>query len=165
MKRKKSAREVSCTKRLRKGMVPSQFSQADDDVTLPPPKSKTCLCKLCRCQGHGQFARSEITKFGSPLQNNNEEIWSSLAQQIVHQMAFVAYSLEGDKRVVYKSLPKKSIQALIIHKRYVRVGMVQPTVGTKAFVLEATVLQNGGRQHAEYQNALFKVDPITKWVN
>jgi hypothetical protein len=106
MKRKKSAQEVASTKQFRKGMVPSQLSQAYDDVTLPPPKSKTCSCKSCRCQGHGQFACSRINKFGSPLQNNNEEIWSSLAQQIVHQTAFIVYSLEGDKRVVYKSLPK-----------------------------------------------------------
>jgi hypothetical protein len=49
--------------------------------------------------------------------SHNEEILSSLAQQIVHQTAFVFYSLEGDKRVVYKSLQKKSIQALIIHKK------------------------------------------------
>jgi hypothetical protein len=43
--------------------------------------------------------------------------------------------------------------------------MVQPTVGTKAFVVEATVLQERGREHAEYKKALFEVDPITKWDN
>jgi hypothetical protein len=47
MKGKKSAWEVATTKRLRKGMVASQFSQADNDVTLPPPKSKTRSCKFC----------------------------------------------------------------------------------------------------------------------
>jgi hypothetical protein len=66
-------------------------------------------------------------------------------------LAYVTYSLEGDKRVVYKTLPKKTIQALIIHNRYMWASMVQPTVGTKAFVVEATVLlHKGGREHTEY---------------
>jgi hypothetical protein len=43
--------------------------------------------------------------------------------------------------------------------------MVLPTVGIKAFVVEVTMLHDGGREHAEYQKALFEVDPITKWVN
>jgi hypothetical protein len=71
-------------------------------------------------------------------------------------MAYVTYSLEGDKRVVYKTLPKKAIQALIIYKRYMWTGMVQPIVGTNTFVVEATVLHNGGREHAEYQKALLR---------
>jgi hypothetical protein len=62
---------------------------------------------------------------------------------------------------VYKTLPKETMQDLIIHKRYVQAGMVQPTAGTKTFVVEATLLHDGGREHANYQ----KADPITKWVN
>jgi hypothetical protein len=63
-----------------------------------------------------------------------------LAQQIVHQTAFVTYSLERDKRVV---LPKKTIQALILHKRYGEAGMDQPTVNTRA-----ALLHDRGREHA-----------------
>jgi hypothetical protein len=133
MKHKKLAREVTAGKRQRKGMVASQFSQANDDDMLLPPKPKTHSCKLCRCQGNVQFACCEITKFGSPLQKGNEEAHSSLAQQIIHQTSFVQYFLEGDKRIVYRSLPKKTIQALIIHNRYVRAGMVQPTTGTRGW--------------------------------
>ncbi len=42
--------------------------------------------------------------------------------------------------------------------------MIQPTVGTKAFVVKTTVLHDGGREDAEYKNLLFEVDPITRWV-
>ena len=101
---------------------------------------------------------------GLPLAKNNEEVRSSLAQQIVHQTAFVTYPLDGDKRVVYKTIPKKTIQALILHKRYVRAGMVQPSIGTKAFVLEATFLHDGGKEHFEYRKALFEVDPIATFI-
>ncbi len=67
--------------------------------------------------------------------------------------------------MVYKTLPKKTIQALILHKRYVQAGMVLPSVSTKAFVVIAALLYEGGREHAEYHKVLFEVDPITKWGN
>jgi hypothetical protein len=43
--------------------------------------------------------------------------------------------------------------------------MVLPTIGIKALVVEVTILHDRGREPAEYHKALFKVDPITKWVN
>jgi uncharacterized membrane protein YbaN (DUF454 family) len=62
-------------------------------------------------------------------------------------------------------LPKKTIQALILDKRYVQAGMVMPSISTKAFVVIAALLHDRGREHAEYHKVLFEVDPITKVVN
>jgi hypothetical protein len=50
----RNATTMVAGKRLRKGMMASQFLQADDDDdTLPQPKTKPCCsCKLCRCSCH-----------------------------------------------------------------------------------------------------------------
>jgi hypothetical protein len=62
-------------------------------------------------------------------------------------MATSFFDLE-EFNLQYKILPKKTIQALIIHKRCGRAGMVQPTIGTKAVVVKVTLLHMGGREAA-----------------
>lgn len=158
--RKMSAREHIVRKKARRGMAGSQLSQcsqADDDDNLGPPKSRTRGCTLCHLGGHGRFQCPSLIQYGSPLQKEDAVLRAEIATELVKTTSYVTSNLvPDDNRIVYATLPK-AIKAIVLHNRYTKDG-------GQTFILEATLLQDGGYPHEDYTKVIFDICAITKFL-
>eukprot|EP00978_Attheya_sp_CCMP212_P047693 scaffold422989_cov60-Attheya_sp.AAC.1 len=58
----------------------------------------------------------------------------------------------------------RNVTALIIHKRLIRNDRVEKGRGALAIIMEVTFLGENGDPHSDYNQVLFELPVITKWI-
>ena len=145
----------------------SQVSNSNDDAHLPPPRSMTRSCIICKQKGHGQGKCPRITMYGvSALEKGNEEVRHRFSQGLSSVSRFALHSrMDDDVRTVLTELPAlKEIKALVIHSRYLITSNLVNRFTTENICLECTILHHEGREHPRYTQQLFKIACVAAFV-
>jgi hypothetical protein len=169
IRRKQGRREYfsRTTRRHRKGVNLSQVSNSNDDSHLPPPKSMTRSCTICRQKGHGQGRCPRITMYGvSALEKGNEEVRQTLSQGLSSITRFALHNRQDDdSRRVLTELPALTeIKALVIHSRFLITSNLVNQFTPENICLECTILHGEGTEHPGYTQQLFKIACIAAYI-
>ena len=169
IRRKQGRREYfsRTKKRYRAGVNLSQVSNSNDDAHLPPPKSMTRSCLICRLKGHGQGKCPRITMYGvSALEKGNEDVRQKLSQGLSSITRFPLHNRpDDDVRNVLSELPAlNEIKALVIHSRYLITRNVVNQFTPENICLECTILHGEGTEHPSYTQQLFKIACIAAYI-
>eukprot|EP00978_Attheya_sp_CCMP212_P026930 scaffold89565_cov27-Attheya_sp.AAC.1 len=164
----------SCGKRRRimnpTPSVASIIGQQNDDNHMSRVKSLKKPCKLCQQPGHRGFLRCpKILKYcqeygKSPFPPKCSASRSTFVERLIKDNGIVSGIFEEtDKRNICKSMPR-NVTALILHKRLIRNDRVEKGRGALAIIMEVTFLGENGDPHSDYNQVLFELPVITKWI-
>ena len=150
--------------------VAASVGQENDDQHMSRVKSLSKPCKLCQEAGHRGFMRCpKILKhcepFGtSPFTPNCSSSRNIFVEKLIKDNGFVSGSFEEtDMRNVCKSMPR-NVKGLILHKRLIRHGRSEKGRGALGIIMEVTFLGQYGNPHSDYDQVLFELPVITKWI-
>jgi hypothetical protein len=90
-------------------------------------------------KGYGCFKCPNLLAYDHPLPDKSWDFWSQLAQQLASGDPILSRSrTDCNKRIIYKSIPRGGIEALILHKCFLKNNMISGTVGANGYCIEAT---------------------------
>jgi hypothetical protein len=162
--RKRTVKKASQKARSSR-ISPSQLYSSNEHQILPPARTSTRTCGLCRKSGHFQKNYPSLLCYKkAPLVLKDKTIRDVLCRDLNNSGKYTTHIRDaGDHRNVVRNFPT-GVVGVVIHRRLlISTNLVQPNCAEN-FCLECTVLKQGGGECEVFTKALFNVPSVGAFI-